>query len=736
MSHFGYEICIKGLVQGVGFRPFVYNLAKSLNLNGEVFNNSLGVVIKLDCDEILVDKFKDKLLKSLPKLARIDDLQISKITLEQKYKNFNITQSLNTKKFSPILSDFALCEDCMKEFYDKTNPRYKYPFITCVNCGPRFSIIKKLPYDRINTSMDKFKMCAFCQSEYEDPCNRRFHAQPLSCPNCKITFFLKDKNKNILAKDEQAFIELAKMLKEGKIIAFKGIGGFHLICDSTNENAISELRLRKNRAKKPFAIMVKNLQMAKTLAHINEDEAKLLQSNLKPIVILKSKNILENLAPDTDKIGIMLAYMGSHLLLFEYFDKPIIATSANLSSQSIIYEEAKLLEKLGNVFDFYMDYDRDIVNSSDDSIAQIVGKKTMFLRTSRGVNPRYINAKDFFNFDQNILALGSELKNEFACFFQNQIFISPYIGDMKDLDIQERFFKILHFFKKSYDIEFDQILSDKHPHFTYVKEFKNYKNYAISHHYAHACACLFEHRIFNKDVLAFVFDGTGYGDDGKIWGGEIFKANLKNYQRIAHFKEFKLINADIKNIYNLALALIFDLNLQDEAKVFLNKINSIKLSNLKKIHTQSTLYTSSLGRIIDAFGAIAFDIEKLDYEAQIGLLLEKYYDKNLNYTYKFVIQNDEICIKDAFLQALKDSNEVKISTGLLNAIANFIIEFSHLYKEEVILSGGVFQNKTLLEILNSKNFSYKTSYEFPCNDSSIALGQLVHYLALKTYQNS
>ncbi|AJC90684.1 carbamoyltransferase HypF [Campylobacter subantarcticus] len=732
MSHFGYEIHIKGLVQGVGFRPLVFNIAQELHLKGEVYNDGLGVVVILVCNQSEVLTFKEKLFLHLPPLARIDEFVFFDKKIDKNYDSFIINHSQDGEKFSPILSDFALCKDCYEEFYDEKNPRFKYPFITCTNCGPRFSIIKQLPYDRANTTMEQFSMCAFCQSEYKDPANRRFHAQPLSCPKCKITIFLKDKNQNILAQDEEAFILLAKFLEQGKIIAFKGMGGFHLICDSTNENTIIELRKRKNRPKKPFAIMVKDLDMAQKLAFINKFEAKLLTSNLKPIVILNSKNIHQVLAPDTDKIGIMLAYMGTHLMLFEHFKKPIIATSANLSSQSIIYEETKLLEQLSDVFDFYLDYNRQIQNSSDDSIAQVINDKVMFLRTSRGLNPLYINTKNIFNSKENILALGSELKNEFACFFKDQIFISPYIGDMKNLDIQERFLKILHFFQKTYGVSFDQVLCDKHPHFAYVKEISHDEKFMIQHHYAHLCACLFEHKIYKNDVLAFVFDGTGYGDDGKIWGGEIFRANLRNYTRLNHFKNFKLINADIKNIANLALSLIFDFNLESEASWFLGQFSQVKLNNLKKIHTQSSLYTSSLGRIIDAFGAIVFNQEKLDYEAQIGLLMEKYYNQNLDYSYKFDIKDNEICFKNAFLQALKDQDKVKISTGLINAIANLIIEYSKNFKEEVILCGGVFQNKTLLEILDRKNFAYKTSLQFPCNDSSIALGQLVHYLSLKT----
>ncbi|EHG5468331.1 carbamoyltransferase HypF [Campylobacter coli] len=725
MCHLGYKLQISGLVQGVGFRPLVFELASELGLHGEVKNDGFGVEIILACTKEECENFIYKLKEKLPPLARIDSIDITEQTTTN-YTHFSIGTSLQNAKTTPMLSDFALCKECKKEFFDEKNPRFLYPFITCTHCGPRFSIIKNLPYDRCNTTMEALKMCEFCKSEYEDPKNRRFHAQPISCPQCKIDVFLKNKKGEILAQDDEAFKTCAKLLKQGKILAIKGMGGFHLMCDAFNLEAIKELRLRKNRPKKPFALICKDLQSAKELAFIDEKEEALLGGVLAPIVILKAKKAFSLIAPDVDKIGIMLAYTPLHLLFFEYFKGSLVATSANLSGESIIKDEFNLCKKLDKVFDFYLDYDREIINASDDSIAQVVNGETMFLRTSRGLNPFYLERN--FNKKGTFLALGAELKNEFVIFYENKLLISPYIGDLKSVDVHERFFSLLDFFKQSYDLSFDRILCDKHPNFSYTKEF--YNTYKIQHHYAHFCALYFEYeKEFKKDekALGFIFDGTGYGDDGKIWGGEIFIGNLKQYERIAHFENFTLINSDIKNIQNLALSLIWHYDLEDEAKIFLSKIPKIKLENLKKIHTYSTLQTSSLGRIIDAFGSIVFNMEKISYEAQIGLMCEAFYDENLDFSYELFSKDGEINFKELIEGALKDEKS-KAITGMFNALANLIITFSKTYDLKVLLGGGVFQNKTLLQILKAKNFDFLVSLKYPCNDSSIALGQMVHFL--------
>ncbi|MBS4234771.1 carbamoyltransferase HypF [Campylobacter vulpis] len=722
MCHFTYKIRLKGLVQGVGMRPFIYTLALKLGLKGEVFNDGFGVQIKLNASENTLESFLEFLRQDLPPLARIDELKITQENFEN-FLKFRIVNSQQSPKKSPLLSDFNLCLECKKEFYDVKNPRYLYPFITCTHCGPRFSIINNLPYDRKNTSMRHFVMCEFCQNEYENPLNRRFHAQPISCPNCAIPVFLKDKNEAVLACQNEAFKLCAKFLKEGKIVAIKGLGGFHLMCDAFNENALKALRERKNRPLKPFALMCKDIKEARALAHINQDEANLLTSKVAPIVLLKAKKVPDLIAPNVDKIGIFLAYTPLHLLLFEYFKSVLVATSANLSGESIIYEENSLRQKLGEVFDYYLDYEREIINSSDDSIAQIINGKTMYLRTSRALNPRYLSL-DFSKRKKPLLALGAELKNEFVIFYENKLLISPYLGDLKSLDVRERFEKLLGFFKELYDLEFEELLCDKHPHFDYVKDFKKCVLYPISHHYAHFCAAYFEAG-FKGEILGFIFDGTGYGDDGRIWGGEILKGDLEKYERIGHFESFKLINGDVKNIRNLALSVIFHYDLKEEATEFLSKIPSIKFRNLEKIYENSTLYTSSLGRIIDAFGSIVFDLTHSSYEAQIGLMCEKFYDKKLNLTYNFSFENGIIDFKEAFLGALKD-DKTRAVTGFFNGLANCMLELSE--GKKVLVSGGVFQNKTLLELLRKKGLDYFVPLEFPCNDSSIALGQMVHFL--------
>ncbi len=727
MSHLGYELELEGLVQGVGFRPFVYKLALKKALFGEVYNNAKGVIIRLYCDEKALNDFIKELQDKKPSLARID--KIEKKEIECFYDDFRISSSKSSPKSSAILSDFAICSECKEEFYDEKNPRFKYPFTTCTHCGVRYSIIKALPYDRENTSMYKFKLCDFCKKEYENPKNRRFHAQPLSCPKCKIDIFLKDKNKNIIFKNEDAIKELARLLENEKIIALKGLGGFHLICDAFSLSALKELRIRKNRAKKPFAIMCKDLKMAENLAYISQKEAEVLSSKESPIVLLQAKKELELISFNSKKIGIMLAYTPLHLLLFEYFKNPIVATSANLSTESIISNENELVQKLSHVFDFYVDYDREIINSSDDSIAQVVNGELMYLRNARGKRPEYISLDKEFK-GKKALALGSELKNEFVISYDNKLLLLPYMGDMKSVQVQERAKKTLDFFKKTYELDFDLLIADKHPHFAYTKFYK--PNAFLQHHYAHACAVMFEHKIYTKS-LAFCFDGTGYGDDAKIWGGEIFKADLKSYERIAHFEEFKLINTDIKNVQNLLLSLIFKYDLEDEAKKILEKIDEKKLRNLKKIYELSKLYTSSLGRIIDAFYFLAFDEINLSFEAEAGLCMEAFYDFNLAYSYDFEIRGKEICFKKALKKALKDDKRNNC-TCFLNSLSNFIYSYSQkILKEDkeiknVILCGGVFQNATLLKILKTKGLKYKTGLNFAVNDSSIALGQMAHFL--------
>ena len=738
-SSFRYEI--KGLVQGVGFRPFVYTLADKFKLVGEIYNDDEGVKLNFSGEEASFLAFEKELYEKLPALARIDELK--KFKIDKIYEKLEIIASKSATKQAPILPDYALCDDCLREFYDPTNPRYKYPFINCTNCGPRFSIIKALPYDRVNTTMNEFKMCEFCESEYKDPLNRRYHAEPISCPNCGPKLYLKDKFGKVLASENEAAKEAARLINEGKILAIKGLGGFHLVCDATNEAAVCELRARKHRPSKPFALMSKNLENAREIAQISEAEAKLLSSNLKPIVLLEAKNgsnIAKSVAPNLNKLGVMLAFSGIHLLLFDYLEHDIIATSANISGEVVIKDESELREKLGDVIDFYLDHDREIYSPSDDSIAFCVGDEVVFTRTSRGLNPNFIHT----NFKQKgtFLALGAELKSSFCIYKDGLLMVSPYIGDLKNVATFDRFKDIFTLFERTYDLKIDKVIADLHPNFLNTKWAKDqgFELVHLQHHYAHLLSVIFENDLPDKEYLGFCFDGTGYAEDGKIWGGEVFRLDKKSYKRVCHFDEFSLFGGEnsIKNIYLIAYSIILKYELEDEGCKFLVNFDEKVLRNFKMMEQKglNLVKTSSVGRIFDAFGAIICGISHSSFEGESGMRLEALYNKNLDVCYKFSLNDGVIGFKEAFKSALKDEPRVA-ATAFINGMADIIFEISKNEKKEILLSGGVFQNKTLLELIYKKftevNLKFYINKKFCSNDSNVNLGQIYYYLS--TFSN-
>lgn len=767
LKSFKFEIF--GAVQGVGFRPFVYRICTDLGLFGKVFNDGEGVKIFVNGSNLQIKELKKKLKAELPPLARIDKLEIYEIS-PRIYDDFKITHSQETQKFNPILPDFAICDDCRSEFYDPQNKRYKYPFINCTNCGPRLSIIQNLPYDRSNTTMSKFKMCEFCESEYTDPLNRRYHAEPTACQKCGPKLFLKNINGKILARGENAVIKLCEILARGEIVAVKGLGGFHIMCDATNENAVLNLRIRKNRPDKPFAVMCKDEKMAEKFAKFCENEKELLNSQIKPIVLVEklensqtqnSQNLTlaEAVAPNLGKVGIFIANTGIHLLIFEYFNRPLIATSANISGEPIIFDEANLRQKLGKVIDFYLDNDREIITPSDDSVGFVVRNQaqsiaeiteqnsqnitqnfTQYLRTSRGLNPQIYKSK--FDIKGSFLALGAEMKNQFAIYKDGQIFISPYIGDLKNIATNRRFFELLEIFIKTYDLKFDAVIGDLHPNFLHSKHFENlgFKVVKFQHHYAHLVANLSENNLLGsgKKYLGFSFDGTGYGEDGTIWGGEVLEFDEFGYERVLHFDEFALIGGEssIKNIYKLAISLIFKFDLENEASEFLSKFSKNEITNLKKVASNSP-QTSSLGRIFDAFASVISALKSVSFDGQSGMVLENLFDESKitsesEKRYKFEIINGKISVKNAFLSALKDEPSVAAS-NFINALAKIMLQIAKRQNLEVVLSGGVFQNATLLNLVVQKfsasGVKFYLHKNTPSNDSGVAIGQLMAYLS-------
>ena len=1158
-------------------------------------------------EEEILKIFERRLRSEAPPLCRIDRIirvEINTQDFTQNFTDFKITQSKEGRKFNPILPDFAICDQCKKEFYDPQNPRFHYPFINCTDCGPRLSIIAALPYDRANTTMRAFEMCEFCRGEYMDPLTRRYHAEPISCPHCGPQLFLCGTGGEILSSGEDAIARTAELLRRGQIGAIKGMGGFHIVCDATNERAVRMLRTLKKRPSKPFAIMCRDVAQAGRAASLSAEEKALIDCNVKPIVILKKREfswrtltgfaadfgtqnlkaqgknpisprftgkqensaqeqgsalrnlrnsveqkfstqgaedcaeqgglhsaqifskmarrnfacdasvagdsrsaenelgrasngsgsqyaaknlslpqaegelelrhttndlnlqlavdnrdsqcvanepdswlatdesisqnsanmqglrhaedgvdlqrsvsepspqqtinlqgscsaqactadacgahsdsssdfvrlpasfsaifkagaifIAPSVAPNLNKIGIFLANTGVHLLLFEYFDRPIVATSANISGEPIIFSSEELRAKLGGVISFYLDNDREILTPSDDSIAFLPpfearvsapGSKTahssgkisaslpictqtensaqnsiltqnsatvrtliapqnfngnstdglnfessqrpsdtdtscdvvnftsktscdgtnsapqknqndansspeadaldhaLFLRTSRGMNPKIFPSK--FHAKGTFLALGAELKNQFAIYKDGQIFISPYIGDLKNVATNERFFALLDMFVRAYELKFDAVIADLHPQFSHTRFFeqRGYPVIRYQHHFAHLVSNLAQNELLGsgKKYLGFCFDGTGYGTDGKIWGGEVMVFDPHGYRRIAKFDEIALIGGEsaIKNIYKLALALVFKFNAKDAAREFLAKFSASEVANLEKIAPRA-VRSSSLGRLFDAFAAVICDLQAVSFDGEAGMRLENLYIQGCEQSYKFRLQKagenfiqnapysalqqrsvddlareagqsglnaqnhsgaknscalrgdfkklaDDAACKDwleraarniagggekntnvaansikqasalnlinsesknasnadqapqnaacapslegecyvidyeeAFLQALGDEPRLA-ATKFINGLANFIAEFAEGFGLEVALSGGVFQNATLLNLtcekLRERGIKFHLNRAVPCNDSGIAYGQLAAYLS-------
>ena len=737
------RVQVKGLVQGVGFRPFIYNLALKYDLKGWVNNDDKGVNILLSSvDEKAIELFLYELKNNPPPLAKINDILIKEEKKELEYNSFEIKESENSNNKSTIISpDICICDDCISDINDENNFRYNYALTNCTNCGPRYSIIKTVPYDRCNTSMALFELCTKCKKEYEDPTNRRYHAQPVACEECGPQVMLYDNQKNKLASNIDAIKQIANFINRGKIVAIKGMGGFHIVCDATNEDAIKNLREKKNRPSKPFAVMFKNLQEIKKHTTLSQKEEEVILSKEKPIVIVnKSENnkICNSVALDINRLGVFLPYTPLHFLLFRYLNNPIIATSANLKDEPIIKSVEDIFIKLFNSVDYVLDFNREIINACDDSIVQVVNNDIQILRLARGYTP--ISFKTQKKFDKNILALGANQKSSISIGFENNIISSPYIGDLNSIVSMQYFQRSVETFKRFYDYEPDIIVCDKHPNYETTKWAKeqNKELIQIQHHYAHALSCMLENNI-DEDVLAFIFDGTGYGDDGNIWGGEVFIANRSSYKRANHIKYFKLLGGEkaVKEPKRVALSLLFDnftleevLNLDNACVKSFSKIEIQMLYKMwqKALNAPST---SSLGRVFDAIASFADILQIQTYEGQTGLLIEKEYDENIKDAYTYEIVNNQIDLSKAIYEILKDKDKKEICSKFINMIINIICDISFENKNlKVILSGGVFQNKILLEQLSKKFKNEKREFYYsksiPLNDQGISLGQLYY----------
>jgi len=747
------NIIIKGIVQGVGFRPFIHKLVQNYNLSGWVLNSNQGVEMDIEGKTEELNNFINDIKKKLPPLARIEKIEVNQLPLVG-YKGFYIKKSIVKEEdgFVLVSPDISICKDCLQELFDPHNRRFRYPFINCTNCGPRFTIIKDIPYDRGKTTMNNFKMCSLCQSEYDDIENRRYHAQPNACADCGPQVSLYQNKRKLEGIDP---IEKAvKLLEEGKIGAIKGLGGFHLACDATNNKAVARLRRLKNREAKPFGIMSFNLEKIKQYCKLGKKEEEWLINRARPIVLLKKKEdslISSLVAPRNNYLGVMLPYTPLHYLLLKDNFTALIMTSGNITDQPIIGDNQEALEKLDRIADFFLLYDRDIFNRCDDSVLKIINDDNVFFRRSRGYVPHPI-ILDFKL--KEVLALGGELKNTISFSKENYVFLSQYLGDLKSVETLNFLKESIASLKKMFRINPKIIACDLHPDYLstqYAEETRAKKGLRVvkvQHHYAHIVSCIAENNIKEK-VIGVAYDGTGYGDDGNIWGGEFLLCDLKEYLRVGHLKYYPLPGGDkaIMEPWRMAYSYLYSIYGSRAKKIdidFNRRMDYDKLSIIEKMIDKNinSPLTSSCGRLFGAVSSLIGIRDEISYEGQAAMELESFCASGIKERYNFCIckEGDEFIIdpQEIFIDIITDLKEgidkKVMAAKFHNTVAEFTLNLCGKIKKstginKIALSGGVFQNRYLTEriisLLEKDDFQVYIQRKVPPNDGGISLGQAV-----------
>lgn len=738
-----YIINIYGTVQGVGFRPYVYNLARRYDLKGWIKNAGSSVGIDIEGRKENIKSFLNCIINNPPPLSSIKEIKINHKQLKG-YKIFEILKSTSRYGEMKFISpDVRTCEECKKEIFDKNSPYYKYPFTNCTNCGPRYSIIKKLPYDRENTTMKKFKMCTFCREEYENPTKRRFHAQPTCCPACGPKYKLIDISGNVI--DSEDPIEKTKqLLKMGYIIAIKGIGGFHLACNGEDYKIVSLLRKRKKRPHKPFAVMAKDMEVVKKVCYITEKEQKVLSSRKRPIVILRKKetfHLPENIAPMNKKLGVILPYAPVHYLLFDDNIKYLIMTSGNISSMPIQYINNEALKYLKGIADFFLIHDRDINIPVEDAVVKVIGNEEVIIRMGRGYSPFAVDAC----VKSEILALGGDKKASFSISQKGYVYLSQYFGDLKDLDTYNNYKNGIKNLTNIFNLNPKIVVHDLHPNYlsTQYAQTVNGNRISVQHHHSHMVSCIAEHKI-TDDVIGVIFDGTGMGTDGSVWGGEFFGGNRNWFKRVAHLKPVYIQGGDtsIKEPWRIALSYLVSMGY--DPRKYLNGIDNNKLryvENILKVGL-NCYKSSSMGRFFDCVASLIGLRNIVTYEGQGAIELENIIVDGVTESYDYNIEDNNgllwIDYNGIIAGILKDLED-KVSPSIIsakfhNTVCSFTVEtvcrIRQLYNINlVVLSGGVFQNdfllKNIYKKLNYCNFKVYYNQKIPINDNGISFGQLI-----------
>ncbi len=760
----GKRIKISGVVQGVGFRPFIYGLAKKYQLNGWVCNTSAGVKIEISGGHEKIILFEKQIREKAPPLAKIEKIFIENIQVNG-FKSFEIIKSQPVEgAFQPISPDVSICDDCLKEILDRDDRHYRYPFTNCTNCGPRYTIIYQLPYDRPYTTMAEFLMCGDCKIEYQDPLDRRYHAQPIACPKCGPILWLKTTGQ-IISKNDDALREAREKIKEGKIVAVKGLGGFHLVCDASNTKVVEKLREKKHRKDKSFALMMVDIDTVRQYCSVDKKEEETLRSIERPIVILDKKSnsrISELVSPGQIKMGVMLPYTPMHYLLLEKeksFPEALVMTSGNLSGEPIIIDNQLALNKLSNIADYFLMHEREIHIPCDDSVVRIIEKnneRVLYpIRRARGYAPYPIKTNKIL---PQILATGAQLKNTFCLSRENNAFLSPHIGNLENYQTYEVYKNNISHIEKLFSINPEIIVHDLHPGYLsskYAKERSSNENIArfeVQHHHAHIAACMAENNLDgDRPVIGVSFDGTGYGTDGAIWGGEFMLVDYSRFERLSHLEYIPMPGGEkaVREPYRLAYAWVDHYQLSDQV----GGERDLLAEEEKRILTQlikskiNTPMTSSMGRFFDAISALINVCQLVNYEAQAAIELEAIADPDQSGAYHFDIGEKQFSPAPIFNSILVDlDNEVSksvISSKFHNGVAQMVRDVcliqSKKYKiSDIVLSGGVWQNCKLLSktitLLTHAGLNVFTHQLVPTNDGGIALGQTM--IAAKLFKET
>ncbi len=832
-----YKITITGIVQGVGFRPFIFNIAKKMGFSGWVGNTDSDVIIEIETNKTLLSKFIDTIKTQAPVLSKIETIDYEELQT-MGLSDFVIKESKSfTKGHIFISPDVCTCRDCLEEMLDNRDRRYGYPFINCTNCGPRFTIIKDIPYDREKTTMSCFEMCEQCRKEYTAPADRRYHAQPVSCHDCGPVLQIADETGNILSAGQQiepliepqtapqitpqtaSHIEqqteqymehhmelhaerhsqhfqeqlnsqqcigyITEIIKAGKIAAIKGIGGYHLACDALSESAVKRLRRRKNRDDKPFALMMKNLDVIERYCHITNKERELLKAAASPIVLLEKKpeaTLPDEIAHLNRYLGVMLPYTPIHYLMFEQeaFPEVLVMTSGNLSSEPIFYRDREAMEGLVGIADAFLTNNREIYTRTDDSVTRVFNEKEYVLRRSRGYVPtplklelqRLLQIAPAVKIP-SVLACGGELKNVFCLNKGNIFYMSHHIGDLENDSTNKAYVNAIEHFKKLFDINPEHIAHDLHPNYfstQYALEQTFENKTGVQHHKAHIASCMAENGL-SGEVIGVSFDGTGYGEDGKIWGGEFFKGGYYGFERAGRLQYVMMPGSDsaVKHPWKMALGYLFSAGLLNAVAAgdetcsrnsgiigeipqdcsILSGISSGDISFTVRMLERklNCPETSSMGRFFDAVSALLGIKTDISYEGQAAIELEYYARQAGAEPYEHALELDEagsfVVRTDKIIhQLIKDIRYNKslevISSRFHAAISEIVLAGCSEIRRStglnrVVLSGGVFQNITLLkmsfELLKKYDFEVYTHSLVPANDGGIALGQAIMAIA-------